>query len=215
MGLLGFLSRDKILNENRSKPFYDNKSNDERKDWFSRTKPWHKVHSRIVDAIVSKFGNNPMFEAFVIVSMQENLVSKYIDINSSNILEDNDIICSTISGILCVTGSYATNMLINVINNKNGLEKAQEHYRTVRMAFESAIILESRQVVAYYGLAFVCKLINKSDEAIKYAQDGIAVIHDIRDQNIPFHLSKIDYVENADRDMKNMESNLNSIITDL
>ena len=51
VGLLDRLFGEKIANENKSKPFYDNKSDAERKDWFARTRPWHKIDEKVIDAL--------------------------------------------------------------------------------------------------------------------------------------------------------------------
>ncbi len=59
MGLFGFLNNKKIENENKSKPFRQNTSDSERKDWFARTRPWHKVDPPIIDALITKYGNDP------------------------------------------------------------------------------------------------------------------------------------------------------------
>jgi hypothetical protein len=70
MGFFNSLFGGKIENENRSKPFYKNSSSLERKDWFSRTRPWNGIDSKIIDALINKFGDNPMFEVFVVTSME-------------------------------------------------------------------------------------------------------------------------------------------------
>jgi len=81
---MGFFS-DRIRNEDKSKPFYENKNPQERKDWFSRTRPWYGIDSVIIDALINRFGEDPMFEAFVIMSTELGLVHGYEKLNSVKI----------------------------------------------------------------------------------------------------------------------------------
>lgn len=71
MSFLDFFLGNAVQNENKTKPFYENKNNDERKDWFSRTKPWYKVDERIIVALIEKFGDDPILEVFVITSKEQ------------------------------------------------------------------------------------------------------------------------------------------------
>lgn len=70
MGFLLRLFTKKLPNENLTKPFYTNKTASERRDWFSRTRPWHQVNAGLIDELVEKFGDDPMFEVFTITSME-------------------------------------------------------------------------------------------------------------------------------------------------
>jgi len=91
-----------IQNENTSKPFSENITDDERMEWFSRTKPWHNVNSEIIEALVVNSCNNDMFELFVFSSMENNLVRKYQEIENSGI--DLALACPVIADILFKEG---------------------------------------------------------------------------------------------------------------
>jgi hypothetical protein len=216
MGFLGFFLSDAIKNENRTKPFYETKSNDERKDWFARTKPWHKVNERIIAAIVEKFGDDPLFEIFVVTSMEQNLVTKYEQLNKPEFREESDLICSLISNIIYDAGSVSASKMINMLQQPQfNSDLLRHHYKIVMGTFEPATVLDKSQIAAYYQLSIIKGLLNKPEEAIKYAKRGLTVLHEIQAKDIPFHLSKIDEIKSAKRHYAEMEKKLSKIIEDL
>ena len=173
MGLFSFLKKDKIENENKSKPFHKNHNNYERKDWFSRTRPWHKVDPRIIDALIAKYKDDHMFEVFVITSMENGLVKQYEDIGLRGI--DPEVACPVISGILFKHGANASAQVSNMFSSGNINEKKlSKVYGNAMNLLESSIIIDSNQINAYIQLADLRGMLNKNDEALSFVQQGNA-----------------------------------------
>jgi len=196
MGLFGFLNKDKIDNENKSKPFHQNANDSERKDWFSRTRPWHKVDSGIIDALIGKYGNDPMFEVFVITSMENNLVKQYEVLGQKNI--DPDVACSVISGILFKQGAQSSALVGNMFRSGNINErKLSKNYENAMNLLESSAIVDSNQINAYVQLAGLRGMLNKNEDALKYVRQGLDVIRRIKEKNIPFHKRSIPGIQSG------------------
>ena len=213
MGIFNFLLGETIKDENKTKQFYENNNDEERKDWFSKTRPWHKVDKKIIDALIKKFGNNPMFEVFVITSMEQNLVNKYLELNKNEFCEDTDLICSIISKIMYDVGSVHAQKMFSVFQQHEfDHNLLTDYYEVVMNSFETAIILDRNQVSAYCQLAFVKRLLNRTEEATKYAKEGLAILKEIRSKNVPFHLSNISVIKNAEQNFDEMEKVLNQFI---
>lgn len=198
MGLFSFLKKEKIENENTSKPFHANTNNSERKDWFSRTRSWHKVNPGIIDALITKYNDDPMFEVFVVASMENGLVKEYEELGLKGI--DSEIACSVISGVLVKHGGNASAQVGNMFNSGNINEKKLSTvYENALNLLESAIIVDSNQINAYVQLAGLRGMFNKNDEALNYVQQGLKAIEKIKESNIPFHKSNIAGIQNTDQ----------------
>ncbi|MFA7348948.1 MAG: hypothetical protein WCZ86_14430 [Desulfurivibrionaceae bacterium] len=204
MGLFSILKQDKIENENKSKPFHKNVNNAERKDWFSRTRPWHKIDPRIIDALIAKYNDDPMFEVFVITSMENGLVKEYEDIGLKGI--DPGVACSIISGILSKHGTNASAQVGNIFSSGNINEKKlSKIYGDALNLLESSIILDSNQINSYIQLAGLKGMLNKNDEALRFVQQGLMAINRIKESKAPFHKSNIPEIQNAAQLLDNSE----------
>ena len=204
MGLFSFLKKDKIENENKSKPFHKNANNSERKDWFSRTRPWHKVDPRIIDALIAKYNDDPMFEVFVITSMESGLVKEYEDIGLKGI--DPKVACSVISGILFKHGANASSQVGNMFKSGNINErKLSKVYGDAMNLLESSKIIDANQINAYVELAGLKGMLNKNDEALSFVQQGLSAIKRIRESDVPFHKSNITGIQNAAQHLADTE----------
>ena len=218
MGLFSFLGKDKIENENKSIPFHANTSNSERKDWFSRTRPWHKVDPGIIDALIAKYNDDPMFELFVVTSMENGLVKEYEDIGLGLVKEYEDIglkginpevACSVISGILSKLGGSESAQVGQMFESGNINEKKlSKVYENAMNLLESSVIIDSNQFYSYAHLAGLKGAFNKNDEALSYIQKGLRVIERFRESDVPFHESDIPSIQNAAQDMDDFKKML-------
>lgn len=198
------------------KPFHRNINDEERREWFSKTKPWNKVDRKIIDALIEKFGDSPMFEVFVITSVEQGLVQRYEDLSSRGLDEDQEIVCLVISGILVKTGvapSSAFDYMLNSgkISGKLNKKKLSRLGNTALNLLEPAIILDANQVGAYVMLANLTGLLNRNEEALRYAQQGLSAIHSIREAGTPFHMSSIEEIKNAPQHLDDSEQLLIAI----
>jgi hypothetical protein len=214
MGLFSFLRQDKIQHENKSKPFHKNTNNAERKDWFSRTRPWHKVDPRIIDALIAKYNDDPMFEVFVVTSMENGLVKEYEDIGLKGI--DSEVACSVISGILSKHGANASTQVGNIFSSGNINErKLSKIYGDALNLLESSIIIDPNQINSYIQLASLKGMLNKNDEALSFVQQGLRAINRIKESKVPFHKSNIPEIQNAAQQIDKAEELLLALEKDL
>ena len=214
MGLFGFLGKDKIENENKSKPFHQNSNGTERKDWFSRTRPWHKVDSEIIDALIDKYGEDPMFEVFVITSMENNLVKEYEALGQKNI--DPSVACSVISGVLFKEGAKSSTQVGDMFRRgKINERKLSSIYENAMNLLESSVAVDQNQINAYVQLAGLRAMLNKNTDALKFVHQGLAAIKRIKEQNIPFHKSSISGIQNGAQHIDDTEQMLLAMEKDL
>jgi hypothetical protein len=217
MGFLNSLFGEKIENENRTKPFHANNSAAERRDWFFRTRPWHKVHPKITNALIEKFGNDPMFEVFVITSMEQNIVGQYVALGERPQIEEPSIICSHISGMMCILGTASVKAMSDVFQSMETYGDKEHrvmssHYPIVKNALPLAILLDDNQIGAYVGLAVVSGLMNKPEEGLKYAKAGLSKAQEIQAKNVPFHKSELAEIREGKMAIDEMETYLESLV---
>lgn len=194
MGLFGFLKKDNIENENKSKPFHQNSNQSEIKDWFSRTRPWHKVDPEIIDALIRLYGDNPMFEVFVITSMENNLVEKYGDIGRT--CTDPNVACSVISGILIKKGAQSSKCISESFQSGNiDADRLSKSFSNAMNLLESSIIVDRNQIDGYVQLASLLGLLNKKEEALDYIRQGLDIIKHLNENGASFHESSIPEVQ--------------------
>ncbi len=206
MSFLKSLFVTKVV-KGRAGPFYANKTNAERKEWFSIAADWPLVNSKIIDSIITKFGDDPMFEVFVHTSMEEGLVSQYAKMNGHG---GEEINCAQIAEVLCKAGAKSLVAIGDLVKRGDiSTEILARHYGNVLNTFETSIILAEKQVIAYYSLATVNGIIGKADEAKRYAREGLAQISSLR--NADFHLSRV--MSDVPPEILAMEVNLKELLT--
>ncbi len=207
MGIFSFLKKDKIESENKSKPFHQNKNNAEKKDWFTRTRPWHKIDSRLVDGLINKYNDNPMFEVFVITSMENNLVAEYENLSQQNV--DPSVACSIISGILFKHGADYSAQVGDMFQKGNINErKLSATYGNAMNLLESSIIIDPNQIDAYVQLAGLLGMLNKNEDALKFVNQGLDAIKLIKESKVPFEKSNIPEIQNAEQHLSATEKML-------
>lgn len=216
MGFFEKLFGQKIENENKTKPFHENKNDAEKLDWFKRTRPWHKVDEKIINALIKKFNGNPMFEVFVITSMNHDLIPLYCKFNDSEYLDSPDLICSFIAPIFYNLGSSSLKQMIALIENiERNQEKFKLHYSIVMDSLETCVVLDENQVSAYSGLAMAKRILNRPEDSLTYAQKGIAVIKKIKESNTPFNLSENENIRNSMQTFEEIENYLTQLIAEI
>ena len=214
MGIFSFSSKDKITNENKSKPFYANSSDSERRDWFSRTRPWHKVDPKIIDVLIAIYGADPMFEVFVITSMENSLVKEYEELGVKGV--DPEIACTAISGILAKCGSQYSVQVCSAINSgKFNVKKESKNCDNAFNLLESSIIIDENQIGAYVQLAGLEASLNKVEEARDFANKGLMAIKRINKSNVPFHKSNLPSIQNTAQHLKDTEAYLLDFVKNL
>lgn len=207
MTFLKKLFGEKIKNENRSKPFHENKNSQEMLDWFARTRPWDKVSPELLATIIKKFNGSPMLELFVIYCMENKLVNKYAQLNDSDFKDD--VLCSKIAMDIYFLGSGSFKKFISLVDNLAQNEKsATRYYRHLMDSFELTVILDENQASAYMNLAMVKGMLGKYADGLKYAKQGYEVIDDLLKSEPPFNQSSIPEIRSGSEDLKLVRNKL-------
>ena len=212
---MGFF--DKLFGrKNELEPFPSNQSDAEKLDWFRKKEPWNKVDEKIINAIIKKYKGDPMLVVFVVTSMRHNLIPMYYKYNNSEYIDSPDLICSFIAQILYNLGSSSLKQMITLSEDiARNQKKFKLHYLIVMDSLETCIILDENQVSAYSGLAMAKSILNKPEDVLRYANQGLAVIEKIRKTNVPFHLSKDENISNAMQTFEEIEKHLNQLVAEI
>ncbi len=197
MSLFGFLAKDKIQNENKTKPFHENKSADERRDWFSRTKPWHKVPPQIIDAIIDKFGDDPLFEVFVITSMEQGLVGEYEAIGETELVGIPDSACGEIAKILFLKGAAAAQKFSQLFQQGADRAKLTPLYAVALNCLESSVTVSHLCIDSYIQLAALRMSVGRNDDARKWVEAGLRAAQELANCTDAMRQSKIESIVNA------------------
>lgn len=212
---------NKIANNIKPKPWPAKENEAAKREWFSSTKPWHKVDSKITDALIEKFRDDPMFEVFVVTSMKHNLVARYAELaNQKHIdIEHTDLVCSDIAVMLCLLGNASFRAMGDLMQaHQIDQTKMKHHYRIVLDTFETAIILDHNQIQAYLGLATVKALVENSEDSLSYAKQGLSKLRELKADD-----SYCDYVDQVvssgafpdmAQEMDEMEKALDAIVNE-
>jgi hypothetical protein len=159
------------------KPFHTNTTREERQEWFAHTPPWDRVPSSVVDAILDGITDKVMLDAFVLTSMEQNLVPRYEPLGRQSTVPD--IIRAQVSHILCLTGNQAIVLLAKALET-NDTDAAGKAYPLAMNTFKPAIALAKNQVVAYAGISTAYGMIGKRSESHEYAKRGLAELAEMR-----------------------------------
>jgi hypothetical protein len=185
------------------KPFNTNTTREERQEWFAQTPPWDQVPSSVVDSILDGITDKVMLDAFVLTSMEQNLVPRYEALGRQS---TPDIIRAQISHILCLAGNQAIALLAKALD-MNDAENARKAYQLAMNAFEPAIALAKNQVVAYAGISAAYGMVSKRSESHEYAKRGLAELAEMR-LTAPNDLNRVFTPEALDQ----MEQHLRSLL---
>lgn len=209
MSLFDFFKKDKVKNENKSKPFHANKNATDRRDWFSRTRPWHKVSSLIIGALIDKFGDNPMFEVFVITSVTDGLVSDYETLGETETTPS--IVLGQISGILYSKGIDAFQKFEQLLKSGGSDEKVESLYATALNCLETSVIVSENMVGSYVILAKLKILAGNSGDASRFIESGLIEMQKLKEHTDAMSKSKIDSISKAPQNLDEMEQILLSM----
>lgn len=197
----------------RARPFFENKTKGEFVEWFSNVPPWNKLDTRIAEILIDRFGGDPIFEVFVHVSHERNLVPKYAALQSLVGVDGGKFsICPRIAMILASAAEDSRSAIAMALKrgNQNDLKK---HYGHAVDALESAIKIEPNIALLYLQIATLKASIGKNEDARRFCKAGLERIQKLK--SVPFHKSSIESVRNARSDMEEIESDINALLSKL
>ena len=161
----------------KPQPFHKNTNDAERKEWFSRTTPWHKVDPSIIDELIKIFGNNSMnsmFEVFVAASMENDLVKEYAELPTKGV--SSEVVHSFIASVLYSHGVNASAQVGDMVKAGNiNNKKIAKVYINALNLLESTINVDENYVDAYVNLAALKGMFNAAADALVYVQKGLIV----------------------------------------
>jgi hypothetical protein len=151
---------------------------EQRKEWLTSTPLWDQVAPPVVEAILDAITDRGLFEAFVLTSMTDDLVSKYEMVGREE--ADKALIRARISQILCQLGNKARVSFAQALQAKADPKDAARDATLAEIAFESAIAMAKDQIVAYEGLSVVYGMAGNRAKCHDYAKRGLAELADAK-----------------------------------
>ena len=179
MGLWSLLFSNKIINENTIAPFSEAITSQERRTWFSRTRPWHRVPFPIVDALFGKLDHDPAaFNRFVLTSTKLDLVKQYARMKTT---ARPGVICAAIAGSLCESGMRLAKHQAVLLGAKgDSLQSDSFLASAAQEALQVAVALESEMYPAYACLAYVTSVKGDFASALAIAMRGLTVVQELK-----------------------------------
>lgn len=194
---------------NKSKQFHMNQTAQERIEWFRSAPEWSELDPKIVDLLCKKFGDDPLFEAFVLVSQEHNLVQKYSRLNNkASRLGAWSSLGSSVSEILSEFAQERTQEFVKGFS-KNNQKSMRESYGPACDALETALIIEPKFVMPYLQLATLKSLVGQYAQARDVAVAGMYQIEQMK--SVPFEKSELETVKNAPGMLEIIENKLAEI----
>lgn len=171
----------KIANESRDKLFFKSRDQAEKIDWFRRTRGWHELSPDLITGLVRHFNMSPMFEVFIISSMETGLVAKYADFCRYKGRDlDPDITMAAMSGWLQEAGNKAVRELAQHLSRGDD-RRAVAANATAANAFDASLALDEDQLGAYMGRAILAGVLGREDERVAAAEHGLAKMAQMAD----------------------------------
>ena len=194
------------------RPFFENKSKDDFKEWFAHVEPWNRLDFRLMDILIEKLYTNPMFEVFVHTSQDHNLVPKFIPLQA---LFDKGVgevsIFPHIASILYEAALKNRDSVRQIISSKQlNDSELKKQYGLAMDAFESSLLLEPNFYPSYLQLAILKYLIGNKGDAIKFCNQGLETI--ARMKQAPFQKTNIPSIQNANLEFDKVEAQLKSLL---
>jgi hypothetical protein len=146
---------------------------------LSRAPPWDRVPQTFVQLVADVLGDKGLLDSFIFHSIQERLIARYALICEDGL--HDPVIRAQISEILCETGFRALPVLAKAIAG----EQRDQSVKNLMLAgdcFEMAITFERMQLGGYVGLAQTYGMIGKRDKCREYAELGLALLAEVREQ---------------------------------
>ena len=184
MGLLNWMLGKS--EQSFSRPFHKNETEADFREWFSKAPSWNALDPRITDALIDRLYGNPMFEVFVQLSWEADLVKQYAPLAKS--LESGivEALYGQINQILYRTGCSSLDRVIDLMRSPQRTQDAlKKPYGFAMDSFESSIELQPSFLPAYVQLAVLKHIFNRDDEAREFCNRGLAQVEELKKVPLP------------------------------
>ncbi len=169
---------DRVLgrkNENAIDAFYTLRTNDERRAWLNKNKPWSQLSPAVIDAILTGIADVSLLEVFINRSIILGLVDKYKALNNQR---DPIAIRGSITHLLSIEGAKALNSIVRAVKAKELPPSGTPI--TAADCFELTIAMTPDNLGAYIGMATICALADKVNESREWAERGLVRLRKVR-----------------------------------
>jgi hypothetical protein len=207
---MGFWSKLFGASGDRWKPraFFENTTREQVLDWFAHVSPWCDLDTRLQDLYILRMMGNPMFELFVHVSMEQNLVAKYRQLENLIPVGVPAAIYARTADILCSSGRQSRDEFMRLLPNARAgrTEQMSAHYMAAISAFDAAVHIEPDFAPAYAEMATTLMIFQKRKEAADWCRRAIAVVAKFGQAPLP-HRPGMDLASSAsglDRHLRDM-----------
>lgn len=195
------------------RPFFENKSDKDFIQWFQNVNPWSKVDPAIINALIDKFRENPLFEVFVHTSQEQSLIKQYAGLNQLARTDAGRFaVCPKIAMILSSAAEDNREKFARAMNARNQ-NAMKDSYSKAVDSLEVALVIEPNIALLYLQMATLKSMLGKSKEAAEYCQSGLRVIE--RQKSIPFQNSGISSINQAHGENERIASHLREVLAKL
>lgn len=169
-----------------SRPFHKNETEADFREWFSKAPSWNALDPRITDALIDRLYRNPMFEVFVHLSWEADLVKQYAPLYKS--LESGivEAFYGQINQILYRIGCSNLDRVIDLMRLPQRTEDVlKKPYGLAMDSFESSIQLQPSFLPAYVQLAILKHILGRDDEAREFCNRGLVQVEELKKAPLP------------------------------
>ena len=169
-----------------SRPFHKNQTKADFREWFSKAPSWSTLDPRITDALTDRLYGNPMFEVFVHLSWETDLVKQYAPLAKLLEIGIAEALLGQINTILFRTGTASLERLIDLMKSpRQNQDALKKYYGFAQDSFECSIEIQPAFLHSYVQLAVLKHLFNHDDEARELCRKGLAQSEDLKKVPLP------------------------------
>lgn len=192
---MGFFKRlfGKSSNSWVPRPFYENKTKADFREWFLNVPEWSILDTRITDILIDRMFGDPDFELFMHYSTENNLIIEYASLRNLLDSEGNQCaICPKVSQILYQKGVREFEKCANLLQHQSATshEVIMEGYKLAKWGFETSILVEPDYLPPYYNLASLALMLSNSEDAKTLCGKGLYRINKMKETPLPIQMKK-------------------------
>lgn len=178
MSFFGRLFGDRIQNENKTRRLLECATLEERKDWFARTRPWHKVPAWLVHDVAIQLPGRPptALQLFVDTALKARLVPQLEGLHR---VEPASVALATICGLFLRVGGP---MAQEVLRAKQRVSPSDHDAVLARDCLTVALRL-SATPLAYPLLARLLAQMGQIEEALDCVEEGLSAVETEREES--------------------------------
>lgn len=197
------------------RPFFENHSREDFQEWFAHLPPWNRLDARVIQILIDKLSGSLLFEVFVHVSQDRNLIQHYLPLRS---LFEGGVgefaVCPQISRLLFKAGQLSHESFFKIMNSSSYDEKkAKANYAQAMDAYEVSLHLDPYFLPTYFQMASLKLLIGKKADGMDFCKRGLDAAE--RLEEVPFEKSELPSIRIARQEIDAIKVQLKSLLNEL